>query len=149
MEKTKSALEVHAIDELTRIGMYDSDGEMNKCICEHILKMIKVFAEEGHTGFSANYVIECLQKLLQFEPLSPLTGEEDEWSEPINGILQNKRAYRVFKNINDGRAFDVRGRVFVGQEGQTYISGDSRVYIEFPYTPKTEYVNVEEEQKTK
>ena len=72
-------IETYAIDELTRIGMYGSGDEMNDAMCEHILKMVNVFAEEGHSGFSANYAINILQKLLRFEPLSPLTGEDDEW----------------------------------------------------------------------
>lgn len=137
-------IETYAIDELTRIGMYGSGDEMNDAMCEHILKMVNVFAEEGHSGFSAEYAISILQKLLRFEPLSPLTGEDDEWND-YSGYehYQNKRLSRVFKEGKDGQAYDIRGKVFVEPDGCSYTSRDSRVYIEFPYTPKTEYVNVE------
>jgi hypothetical protein len=138
-------LKTYAIDELTRIGMYGSGDEMNEIMSEHILKMIDVFDEEGHSGFSAEYAISALQKLLRWEPLSPLTGEDDEWSECGDGIYQNKRLSRVFKDGKDGRAYDIRGKVFVEPDGVCYTSRDSRVYIEFPYVPKTEYVNVEKE----
>jgi hypothetical protein len=140
-----SNLKTYAIDELTRIGMYGSDDEMNNEMCNHILKMIDVFDEEGHSGFSAEYAINILQKLLRWEPLSPLTGGDDEWCEVSDGIFQNKRLSRVFKNGKDGQAYDIRGKVFVEPDGCSYTSRDSLVYIEFPYVPNTEYVNVEKD----
>lgn len=139
-----SNLKTYAIDELTRIGMYGSGDEMNDAMCDHILKMVDVFAEEGHSGFSAEYAIGILQKLLRWQPLSPLTGEDDEWNEE-DGFFQNKRCSRVLKNEKDGQAYDIRGKVFVEPDGVSYTSRDSRVDIEFPYVPKTEYINVEKE----
>lgn len=139
-------MKTYAIDELTRIGMYGSDDEMNDMMCKHILKMVDVFAEEGHSGFSAEYATSILQKLLRFEPLSPLTGEDDEWNEVGTDVYQNKRLSRVFKKGKDGQAYDIHGKVFVEPDGCSYTSRDSSVYIEFPYTPKTEYVNVEKNE---
>lgn len=139
-----SYIEQFAIDELKRIGMYDSDDEMNNKMSEHILKMVKVFEEEGHSGFSAAYAVSILEKLLRFEPLSPLTGEDDEWNEITeemgSKLYQNNRCSRVFKDENG--AYDIDGKVFVEPNGVGYVSKDSRVYVEFPYTPKTEYVQV-------
>ncbi len=136
-------LKTFAIDELTRIGMYNSGDEMNDDMCKHILKMVDVFNEEGHSGFSAEYAISILEKLLRFEPLSPLTGEDEEWCDVSDGVFQNKRLSRVFKNSKDGQAYDIRGKVFVYPDGVSYTSRDSRVYIEFPYSPKTEFIKVE------
>jgi len=138
-----SNIKDYAISELTRIGMYGSDDEINNAMCKHILKMVDVFDEEGHSGFSAEYAVSILQKLLRFEPLSPLTGEDNEWNEVGPDVYQNKRLSRVFKEGKDGQAYDIRGKVFVEPNGASYTSRDSRVYIEFPYVPKTEYVNVE------
>ena len=80
--------------ELDIVGMKEDDSEIsNRAMREHILKMIEVFSDEGHSGFSANYAVVILQKLLKFEPLSPLTGEDSEWtliSEKEN-LYQNKR----------------------------------------------------------
>jgi hypothetical protein len=140
-------IKTYAIDELTRIGMYGSGDEMNDAMCDHILKMVDVFAEEGHSSFSAEYAISILQKLLRWQPLSPLTGEDDEWIEQENGWFQNKRCSRVFKKGKDGQAFDIRGKVFVEPDGVSYTSNDSSVDIGFPYVPKTEYVNVEKENQ--
>ena len=70
----------HAMDELDRIGMTeDSTDEMNVMMRKHVLHMMQEFANEGHSGFSASYAIGILTKLLDFKPLSPLTGEDDEW----------------------------------------------------------------------
>ena len=140
-----TTIKTYAIDELTRIGMYNSGEEMNDEMCEHILKIVDVFDEEGHSGFSAEYAIGILQKLLRWEPLSPLTGDDDEWRGDEDGVYQNKRCSRVFKNEKGGQAFDIRGKVFVNPDGAAFTSRDSRVYIDFPYVPKTEYVNVEHE----
>lgn len=140
-------IKTYAIDELTRIGMYGSGDEMNDAMCDHILKMVDVFAEEGHSGFSAEYAIGILQKLLRYQPLSPLTGEDDEWMEVGDEVFQNKRCSHIFKKGKDGQAYDIDGKVFVEPDGVSYTSRDSRVDIQFPYVPKTEYVNVEKENQ--
>jgi hypothetical protein len=145
-----TTIKTYAINELTRIGMYNSGEEMNDEMCQHILKIVDVFDEEGHSGFSAEYAIGILQKLLRWEPLSPLTGDDDEWKNLENeGFqdkgFQNKRCSRVFKDEKGGQAYDIRGKVFVNPDGVAFTSRGSRVYIDFPYVPKTEYVNVEHE----
>lgn len=146
------SLITYAEQELDRIGMTaDSDDEMNRAMREHLLHMVEEFSKEGHSGFSASYALGCLEKLLKFEPLSPLTGEDDEWNciqdlgdDPI---YQNKRCSRVFKG-KDGRAYDIDGIVWYdwyqddhhSEPYKSYFTNsDSKVYVEFPYIPKTEY----------
>lgn len=139
-------------NELDLIGMTEDSGEMNADMRKHILHMVDEFSKEGHSGFSASYAIGILQKVLNFEPLSPLTGEDDEWCKHDYGneiTYQNIRCSHVFKD-SDGQAYDINGKVFTehyyDDEGveQTcsYTSYESRVNVEFPYTPKTEYVDV-------
>lgn len=141
--------EAHARRELLILGLLsDPDPDsMNRDMAEHILRMVKAFSEEGHSGFSARYAVNLLEKLLRFEPLAPLTGKPMEWSEPINneGTLQNKRASHVFKDA-DGQAYDIQGKVFREPDGCTFTSGDSRVPVTFPYTPSIEYVDVPKEE---
>ena len=90
----------YAESELDRIGMTD-DGDMNGMMRKHLLHMVKEFADEGHSGFSASYALQCLKKLLNFKPLSPLTGEDDEWTDvsSISGVphyqKQTVSVYRV------------------------------------------------------
>lgn len=141
----------YAESELARIGLTaDSEDEMNLAMREHILRMVRVFSQEGHSGFSASYAVACLEKLLRYEPLSPLTGEDDEWTEVDDGIFQNKRCSRVFKVVEGDETitYDIDGIVFWDwytdkETGEKYKSHftckDSRVPVVFPYTPKTEY----------
>jgi hypothetical protein len=144
----KSGLESFAERELSRLlGDPDGDGmqrEMNK----HLLRMVRTFAREGHSGFSAGYAVSILQKLLRYEPIGPLTGDADEWidvSEMSGGPMwQNTRCSRVFKGA-DGRAYDIDGRVFMEPSGVSFTGRGSCVYVTFPYTPHTEYVRVGED----
>ena len=138
----------HAERELDLIGMKDEEG-MNGMMRKHLLHMIEEFAAEGHSGFSASYAIQCLEKLLRFEPLSPLMGTDDEWVDvaEYNGspMWQNKRCSRVFKD--ETGAYDIDGKVFwswyTDENGEKfkshYTSRDSRVYVTFPYVPTTVY----------
>lgn len=145
----------YAESELDRIGMtVDSSDEMNVAMRKHILHMVNEFAEEGHSGFSAGYAISILSKLLDFKPLTPLTGEDDEWNDVGDGYWQNKRASDVFKD-KDG-AYWSEGKVFWewvsypdiddGKPYKSYFtSRDSRVPITFPFTmpDKPEYVEAD------
>jgi len=135
----------YAESELDRIGMTD-DGDMNGMMRKHLLHMVKEFSEEGHSGFSASYSLQCLTKLLKFKPLSPLTGEDDEWTEvtQISGYphFQNKRCGSVFKNGKDGEAYDIDGKVFwewytdkeTGEKHKSYYTSmEGRLPVTFPY----------------
>lgn len=146
------SLLTYAEQELVRIGMTaDSDDEMNKAMRDHIIHMVDEFSKEGHSGFSASYALGLLEKLLKWEPLSPLTGEDDEWmfvgDMGDDPVYQNVRCSRVFKG-KDGRCYDIDGIVWYEWYCDTlqsenyksyFTNSESRVYIEFPYTPKTEY----------
>jgi hypothetical protein len=154
--------EKHARMEFRAAGWTDADGnfkdEMQEAICNHVLKLLEVFSEEGHSGSTAPYAVGLFKKLAMFDPVVPLTGEDWEWNETGQGVFQNKRCSHVFKD-EDGKAYDINGKVFYewherpldeDEEGypgtcrfkSSYTSRDSRVYITFPYTPTTEYVEV-------
>jgi hypothetical protein len=156
-----SNLRLHAFDEFRAAGFIDENGiycdEMQEAVCENVLKLIDVFADEGHSGFSASYTVNLFAKLAKFEPIVPLTGEDWEWHEASPGVFQNKRCSHVFKQKDrfDGQAYDINAKVFwewvrSGEFGaiskNSYTSGDSFVPITFPYTPKTEYVFVPTEE---
>lgn len=147
----------HALMEFRAAGWVDSEGkyidEMQEMLCEGVLKLLKVFADEGHSGSSAPYAVDLFKKLAMFEPIVPLTGEDWEWGDVSDRgdgsiLYQNKRCSHVFKEGN-GEAYDIDGRVFwewykdqeTGEAFKSYYtSRDSRVPVTFPYTPQRVYV---------
>lgn len=141
----------HAQKEFRAAGWTDENGkfndEMQEAICKDALEIIGLFSEQGHSGSSAPYLLSILNKLLQFEPLVPLTGEDWEWNEVSDGVFQNNRCSRVFKQADrfNGQAYDIDGKVFREPSGAYYTSKNSSVPITFPYTPRTEYVDVDPE----
>jgi len=137
----------YAEDELNRIGMTeDSPDEMNVMMRKHIMHMVKEFSEEGHSGFSGRYALNILTKLLDFKPITPLTGEDDEWNNVgyshDEDYWQNKRCSSVFKKA-DGTCYDIDGKVFWewgkhddGEVFKAYYSGSGcSTPVTFPYTP--------------
>jgi hypothetical protein len=130
----------HAKKELAFLNNGD---EMNQAMYNHLLHMVNEFAKEGHSGFSASYARNHLEKLLRFEPIGPLTGEPNEWNHIADNLWQNNRCSRVFMD-SQGTAWDIEGKVFVELNGAAFTSSESQVPVEFPHTPQTEYVYVKE-----
>lgn len=125
-----------AREELTRAGMFDKDGDYGGMLGDAVMKMIEQFAEEGHSGFSASMAISLFERLARWEPITPLTGEADEWNDVGEGMLQNRRCPHIFKE--NGTAYNSQGIVWRDPDGCTFTNRDSRVPITFPHTPKTE-----------
>lgn len=131
------------VDHIRR-EMPESDDDMQNMMRAHLIRMGQLFAAEGHSGFSASYALTAMEKLLNFEPLGPLTGEPDEWRLLDYGDemkAQNKRCGHVFMRA-DGTAYDSEGRIFREPDGCCFTSKGSAVDITFPYTPTREYVDV-------
>lgn len=127
-----STLVDYAKEELKRIGMIDSGEPYNDAVAKAILDLIELFASQGHSGFTAPYTVNAFKRLAMYKPLSPLTGEDSEWSEVGSGVYQNKRYSAVFKE--DGKAYNIEGKMFTDNNGLTwYLSKDSHVEITFPY----------------
>lgn len=129
----------HAAAELPK-----PQEEMQEMMNSNLIELVLVFATQGHSGLSSSYAISMLERLLRFEPLGPLTGEDDEWGEVDGGPemkWQNKRCGHVFKR-EDGTAYDCEARIFRDPDGCCFTSSDSRVEVTFPYSPVREYVDV-------
>lgn len=133
-------LYAHAVSELPA-----PDGdEMQELMNRGLLDLILVFSTQGHSGFSASYATSVLEKILRYEPLGPLTGEDREWIQVADNMWQNKRCGHVFKD-DTGYAYDIDGKIFREPSGATYTNINSRVPVIFPYTPVREYVDVEDQ----
>lgn len=138
-----SAMMEWAKRELDYAGYKEgAEDDINTWMRKDVLQLLEVFAEQGHSGMSAPYAVKLFETLANWKPLSPLTGDQGEWTEVGPDVWQNKRASNVFKG-EDGRAYWMDGIVFwewfTPEEGEPfksyYTSRDSRVYIDsFPWT---------------
>ena len=139
----------HAERELSLIG-YDGKDEYNNMAKAAIMELLATFANQRHSGFSANYVTDVFNKLARFETLSPLTGEDNEWNDvtEMSGdrktLFQNNRNSAVFKD--DTGCYYINACLWIEDNGNTYANKKSRGYIKsFPFTPKTFYVKVDKD----
>lgn len=131
----------HTIEELDRALDINDDYDREVGMC--IIKLMEVFSDQDHSGFSASMVSSIFNKLSRFEPLTPLTGDDNEWIEISDDQAQNKRASNVFKDLTTGVAYQYDYYVFKDEHGSSYTSKNSRKYIEFPYVVGHEYVPYE------
>lgn len=117
-----SSLVQHAKRELRAAGLFDADADFNGDVAVHVTSLMEVFTAYGHSGGSAERTLEVFEKLARGMPLTPLTGEDDEWETPkgtSGQMMVNTRCYRVFKD--DEMAWDVN---------------NGRVPLSFPYQPE-------------
>lgn len=113
----------HAVDEMKRAGFEQGDIDA----MERILRIFFTYWDSGGAVWA---MADVLQRLLNCQPLTPLTGADDEWTHvgEFGGeeVYQSKRAPSVFKN-DKGRAYD--------------IDVPGRPTITFPYDPTTKPVS--------
>ena len=121
----------------------DIQREMTNCV----MALMEIFSKQGHSGMSASYCINTFFRLAKWKPLTPLTGEDDEWMDISfitrdgKGLQQNKRCYSVFReNKDNATAYDIDAVAFSSDGGHTWFSsGDLRkkysAGITFPYFP--------------
>lgn len=133
----------------------DEDGDLIiRDYIPAIRQILDIAETQGHSGFSIHYYANALANtiknaLLQ-KPLSPLTGEDDEWIiHDCDGMYaQNNRNSAVFKDKKDGQPYFLDAIVFRGQDDWDTFSDwcndiSSRQYIKsFPFTAKTFYIDV-------
>ena len=90
-------------------------------------------------------IVGALMRSLSFQPLTPLTGIDEEWVQLDEKSFQNRRHGSIFKRVEEDSVtyWNVDGKIFVDPQGNAYSGPDSTVAIEeFPYTPITEYVKI-------
>ena len=127
-----------AEEELKRYNFDFYGDKMNKAV----LEVLKTLSDQGHTNMSASIVITLVDRLWSWKPLTPLTGEDDEWSDMLDldgNTIQNKRYSAVFKNKETGEAYDIEGRIFAEPDGVTFTCKESGVPVVFPYMPPDKY----------
>lgn len=89
----------HAIKELKLAGYGKGEGGPNDWIYQQVLEAVAVFASHGNSGSSAPWEINLVQKLCNWDIISPLTLKDDEFQLiDSKGTCQNKRKSSIFKD---------------------------------------------------
>ena len=143
---------------------------------EEILALCERFGKSGQSGgsapFTATAISQAIKKLLLQNPICPITGIDDEWVQvrEVSGndemMYQNKRCSALFKG-KSGKCWYVDAIVKKTPNGscwsgsfwlskEDYLKGDKSKKIgcahyvkSFPFTPKTFYIDVIEEEVAK
>jgi hypothetical protein len=143
---------------------------------KEILALCEAFGKSGQSGgsapFTATAISQAVKSLLLQEPICPVTGIDEEWVKvrEVSGddemMYQNKRCSAVFKS-ESGKCWYLDAIVKKTQTGSCwsgtfwlskddYLSGDKSKKIgcahyvkSFPFTPKTFYIDVIEEEVAK
>ena len=127
---------------------YEHD-EMQNMIELDILEILDIICNQSHSGFSHEYLVNCLIPLLKDRPITPLTGNDWEWDINVYGDDQNKRCPKVFRR-KDGTAYNINGRAFSDNGGKTWFTNkESFKDISFPCKSedlKAEYVILDTEE---
>jgi hypothetical protein len=107
-----SALVHYARDELKRAGMFDHDADYSGEIGDAVMELVRVFASQEHSGGSQAATLALLEKLLRFQPLTPLTSDPDEWMDVSdasggNPMWQSRRKPSVFSKDGGQTWYDL------------------------------------------
>ncbi len=109
----------HTKAELRAAGLFDDDSDFNGEIGVQVTSLMETLVAYGHSGGSLEQTLAVFDKVARHMPLSPLTGEDDEWEETgTEQMVVNRRCTQVFKDAD--MAWDIR---------------KGREPISFPYTP--------------
>lgn len=76
-----SNLVTHAERELRAAGLFDPKSDYDGMLGQCVLDLVKKFAEQGHSGFSAHLTISLFKQVASFKTLGPLTQDTSEWME--------------------------------------------------------------------
>lgn len=98
----------HAIRELELAGYQKNKNCYSSWIYNQVLESLAVFSSHENSGFSAHLEINFVKKLSNFDILSPLKFDDNEWNESCDNVYQNNRKSSIFKEndkIKDIYAF--------------------------------------------
>lgn len=71
----------HAIKELKLAGYGNGEGGPNDWMYQQVIEAVAIFASHGNSDMSAPWEINLVQKLCDWDIISPLRFTDDEWSQ--------------------------------------------------------------------
>ena len=110
----------------------DEDSKiMQEMMNNDVLELLKVFSEQGHSGFSAPIATRLFYKLANHKLITEVEDNPDDWDE--NG--QHKYISSIFKR-DDGTCYYMYGRLFAEPNSDNFFYNKaSNVDVTFPIKP--------------
>lgn len=125
----------HAIKELKLAGYGKGEGGPDDWMYQQVIEAVAVFASHGNSGGSAPWEINLVQKLCDWDIISPLRFTDEEWMQiSSDGTCQNRRKGNVFKepdgSIHYNGAFSKRAtdRYSFNNRFRTTKNGEAVVF---------------------
>jgi hypothetical protein len=106
-----SNLVKHAERELKLAGLFDKDSDYDGELGKAVLELVKVFAKQGHSGFSAHQTLRIFNEVASYKPLTPIGKSKDEWMEVSDmssePMWQNTRRSTTFSRDGGKTWYDI------------------------------------------
>lgn len=120
----------------------DEDSKiMQNMMNNDVLELLKVFSEQGHSGFSAPIATRLFSKLANHKLITEIEDNPEDWDE--NG--QHKHIPSVFKR-DDGTCYYMYGRLFAEPNSDNFFYNKaSNADITFPiklYDLESKYIRL-------
>lgn len=121
----------------------DEDSKiMQNMMNNDVLELLKVFSEQGHSGFSAPIAIRLFSKLANHKLITEIEDNPEDWDE--NG--QHKHIPSVFKR-KDGTCYYLYGTYFAEPDSDNFFYNGmcSKTDVHFPLKPsdlETKYIRL-------
>lgn len=143
--------------ELDNAGYFDAFSTYSGQIGCDVIELLDVLRKQNHSGFSYGLTVHTLYRLSKCLPLTPLTGEDDEWEyiatkTDDNGgeldIYCNKRypPVKMYRCPATGKetCVNTQYRAYSTDGGKSfsYRNNDSHEIIMMPYWVPDEPVKV-------
>jgi hypothetical protein len=109
-------LTTHAENELRLAGLLDEDSDYNGMLGQAVLELVKVFSNQGHSGFSASATASLFNELAGYGNITPLTNNPNEWLQHENNLWQSRRNSAAFSNTGGTTYY------FTSEKGKLYDS---------------------------
>ena len=119
------------LDKLLEKCTEPGEKETQKMMNNDVLELLKVFSEQGHSGFSAPIATRLFSKLANHKLITEVEDNPDDWDD--NG--QHKYISSVFKR-DDGTCYYLYGRLFAEPNSDNFFYNKaSNIDITFPIKP--------------
>lgn len=104
----------HAKREMELAGIFDKDSDYGGMLGPAVMKLVEVFAAEGHSGMSANICLEIFDLVARFKALTPITSDPSEWMDVKEyggpdspAFWQNRRESTWFSTDGGKTAYNI------------------------------------------